>query len=81
MASEVIDISNQRFGRLVVLNFHHTEKRVTFWECQCDCGKKRIIRKSALISKATKSCGCLKTEMIKLKKPCLFGSPKSHVRR
>jgi len=77
---EIIDITKQRFGRLVVLNLHHVEKRVTFWECQCDCGKKRVVRKSALIAKMTKSCGCLKAEMRKSKTSCLFGEPKKHVR-
>ena len=55
------DLTNKRFGKLVVLKYHHSDdKGHTFWECQCDCGKKHISRKDALIEGKTVSCGCYK---------------------
>ena len=30
-----------------------------FWLCECDCGNRKIIQSSALVSGGTQSCGCL----------------------
>ena len=35
------------------------------WEFQCDCGNIKVVRADALISGATKSCGCIKKEQDK----------------
>ncbi len=57
-----IDISGQRFGRLLVL--HRAEKPThikgqrTFFLCKCDCGKNTIVERNNLIYQRTKSCGC-----------------------
>jgi hypothetical protein len=58
-----IDITGQRFGRLVVLALHsrgkgHVPDR--FWACVCDCGKRAIVAGYNLRCGKTKSCGCLK---------------------
>jgi hypothetical protein len=48
-----------RFGKLVVLGFHHRNKRgQSYWLCQCACGKQKIIRGDHLLNCATRSCGC-----------------------
>lgn len=56
------DRTGERFGKLVVLSRHENDKvlprPVTFWLCQCDCGKTSIVRAGHLIR--TKSCGCMK---------------------
>lgn len=58
----------QRFDRLVVLSLHgrfakHGSWKETYWLCQCDCGKKKVIAGSNLKrSSKTKSCGCLHVE-------------------
>jgi hypothetical protein len=58
------DLTNKRFGKLVVLKYHHSDdKGHTFWECQCDCGKKHISRKDALTGGKTVSCGCYKNKI------------------
>lgn len=57
------DLTNQRFGRLLVLKYHHSDKEGhTFWECQCDCGNKTIVRRDALLENKTVSCGCYHSE-------------------
>lgn len=56
---KMIDITNQRFGKLVVLeNAGKLDGRHYFWKCQCDCGKIITIEGSRLRSGNTKSCGC-----------------------
>lgn len=35
----------------------------TMWKCQCKCGKIKVIRAKSVRSGATKSCGCLASEL------------------
>lgn len=55
-----IDLTNQRFGKLVALKLSNerTTAKLRIWECRCDCGKiKKVVAKS-LRNGMTKSCGC-----------------------
>ena len=57
------DITGQRFGRLVALNFSHKNKsRKTYWDFQCDCGNIKTLRTDTVKSGKVQSCGCLKKE-------------------
>lgn len=69
MHSNLIDLKNHRFGRLVVNSFIH-KNNVIFWECTCDCGTIKLVRGSSLRSGMTQSCGCLRKELLK--------NPKTH---
>lgn len=53
-----VDITGQRFGRLVVMRFSHMEKSGSRWVCRCDCKTEIIVRGNSLKTGATKSCGC-----------------------
>ena len=58
-----IDLTNQRFGRLLVL--YKTDKRSghnIVWHCKCDCGNEKDIDGGSLRQGKTKSCGCLQKE-------------------
>lgn len=62
-----IDLTGQRFGRLVVLK--QVEDHVTKggshqkqWLCECDCGNTTITTTQNLRCGDTKSCGCLELE-------------------
>ena len=58
-----IDITGQRFGRLVALR--PTEKKSgsnVVWLCQCDCGKQTEVSTSNLRTGNVMSCGCLREE-------------------
>lgn len=58
------DISNQRFGRLVVVRLGRQEQgRPRFWECLCDCGNRTEVVSTVLRQGRTKSCGCLSKEI------------------
>lgn len=57
--AKLIDLTNQRFGRLVAVRYEG-ERR---WLCACDCGVLKVIRASSL-GKSTRSCGCFHREMV-----------------
>lgn len=57
------DITGKRYGKLVALkNQYDPNKKVTFWECKCDCGKTVLVRANSLKHNRVKSCGCLRKE-------------------
>ena len=61
--SKVIDLTGQRFGRLVVLGFDKkSNDRQYMWLCRCDCGDVVSVRGYSLRSGNTQSCGCLQKE-------------------
>jgi hypothetical protein len=54
------ELSQKRFGRLVAIKKTGTKKRTNFlWECICDCGNKKLVASTLLITGRVKSCGCL----------------------
>jgi hypothetical protein len=58
--SKLIDLTGQRFGKLVVIERDYTRKNRTYWYCKCDCGNTCSLRKDALTreNKPQRSCGC-----------------------
>jgi len=59
-----IDLTGQRFGRLVALHQDIREKPGrAYWVCLCDCGKETTVRGGNLRSGDTRSCGCLSREV------------------
>ena len=65
-----IDLTGQRFGRLVVMRFDHFKRgginkhKNAYWLCRCDCGNTKIISSNSLRSGKTFSCGCYRKEVI-----------------
>ena len=54
------NLAGNKFGKLVVLSFSHTDKHHhSNWLCQCKCGNKKIITGLSL-KKGTVSCGCFR---------------------
>lgn len=37
------DLTNQKFGKLLVKGIHHKEGKNYYWECMCDCGNIAIV--------------------------------------
>jgi hypothetical protein len=60
MNSPIIDIANEKFGKLLVIK--RTNKRTSngcvIWKCKCDCGKIKYINSKLLRYKKVTSCGC-----------------------
>lgn len=55
-----IDLTNLRFGRLLVQELMPMSfKKIRRWRCLCDCGKICYPKGQSLRSGITKSCGCL----------------------
>lgn len=61
-----IDLTGQRFGRLVVVKMVGVDNRgECTWECKCDCGNiTHPIKGSTLRLRKSQSCGCLQKEKI-----------------
>lgn len=71
----IINITDQRFGRLIALEEtipiriprgNPTVQRR--YLCECDCGKRLVIRFKSLRSGNSRSCGCWRIERIKKSK-------------
>jgi hypothetical protein len=59
-----IDLTGQKFGRLVVVEGAGVGANGdALWRCNCNCGNSTIARAGNLRSKTTLSCGCLKKEI------------------
>lgn len=57
--AELIDLTGQRFNKLVVLRKSGNDKyRKTIWLCQCDCGNLKEVTRERLMT-GQKSCGCI----------------------
>lgn len=64
--SKPIDITGRRFGRLTATRM--TDQRMhsnVMWHCICDCGNVVLVGSRDLRTGHTRSCGCLKMEMLK----------------
>lgn len=71
--TKLIDISGNKYGRLLVVSFDKRIKSGYYWKCLCDCGNQKSIVSSRLKNGETQSCGCLhkeRTSAAKLKHGC-----------
>lgn len=61
---DAIDLTSQRFGRLVVMRRSPNmgANRRVAWECRCDCGATAIVIAYHLRRGLVRSCGCLQRE-------------------
>lgn len=61
---KLVDLTGQRFGRLVVVERAPNRGTATVWRCRCDCGSSHEVRGTSLRSAArpTRSCGCMERE-------------------
>lgn len=90
-----LDLTNQRFGQLIVLS--RSKDKINKWICQCDCGNIVEVDRSSLKQGLTQSCGCLKSkgekiiiqlllnnnitfEYQKIFKDCIFSKSKKYAR-
>lgn len=58
-APSALDLTNQRFGKLVAKYRVESDKnRHARWYCECDCGGKTIAYATSLVRGQSLSCGC-----------------------
>lgn len=69
----MLDLTGQRYGRLVVLSFVYRKKRTNkskswsyYWKCRCDCGTVKVIAVCDFKYGDTRSCGCYRLEKARL---------------
>ncbi|WP_076231638.1 hypothetical protein [Clostridium botulinum] len=68
---KLIDLTNQKFGKLTVIEYAGKAKegRMSMWKCKCDCGNICTVRGSCLKNGHTKSCGCIRSnKLVKINK-------------
>lgn len=70
MVSRAIDLTGQRFGRLIVLKRdanHISPKGVKSakWICKCDCGNTASVWANGLRKGTAKSCGCYQKDAVR----------------
>jgi hypothetical protein len=59
MNTQFIDLTGQRFGRLVVIDKSEMRKRGRIvWNCLCDCGNTHLATTGILREGSVRSCGC-----------------------
>jgi len=59
-----MNLSGQRFGRLVVVSEAEPRGYMRRWLCKCDCGREKTVYQTRLRNKGSQSCGCLSRELI-----------------
>jgi hypothetical protein len=70
-----IDISGQRFGRLIVLGRSKKKSNSgALWECTCDCGGSTVANSLKLRNGLTSSCGCYRKEILNQEKHGFSGT-------
>lgn len=57
-----IDITGQRFGKLVAIQRAQSRNKHTCWLCQCDCGNTCEVYTTSLVTGHTTSCGCIQSK-------------------
>ena len=63
--SKCINLTGQKFGRLLVLErTKNNSRNHAQWICQCDCGNTVTVTCASLRSGNTKSCGCTRKEKL-----------------
>lgn len=67
MARPRRDITGQKFGRLTVMAEDSGGKNPKV-KCQCSCGKVVMVLKHGVIRGYTRSCGCLRSESVSIRR-------------
>ena len=74
-----IDITGQRFGRLVVLDYEGFIRREAMYRVKCDCGQEFVTHGKSLRKGLTRSCGCYNRERFMLhRKNIQVGTIRGH---
>jgi hypothetical protein len=59
---KILDLTGQKFGRLLVKSEAQQIAGRKAYLCLCDCGAEKVLRSSYLQSGNVRSCGCLRSE-------------------
>ena len=59
------DLSGQRFGKLMVIEYVGSSRSGSVYRCRCDCGNETEVNATNLRDGSTTSCGCARSEQAK----------------
>ena len=63
------DLTGQQFGRLTAIErvrpYSLQAAHYVWWRCKCECGQVVTIMANSLQNGLTRSCGCLRREMMR----------------
>lgn len=59
-----LDITGERYGRLVAVERHGTINKRSYWRFACDCGGETVVPLDRVRGGNTSSCGCWRQEEI-----------------
>ena len=63
---KIKDISGAVFGRLTAIKpTGEIRDESAVWECKCLCGEEVFVRSTSLVRGDTKSCGCIRKDLLK----------------
>ena len=66
--SKHTDLTGRTFGRLTVTSRANVESNRCYWNCECNCGNKVVVRTDNLTGGKSNSCGCLQKESTQMHK-------------
>jgi hypothetical protein len=58
----LIDLTNKKIGRLLVIRRTENIRKHPAWVCKCNCGNEKTVRGDHLRGGLIRSCGCLEEE-------------------
>lgn len=61
----ILNLKDERYGRLLVLEFAGKTKGRRYWQCLCDCGNTTRVLGAHLRCGNTTSCGCYHADRAK----------------
>ena len=77
---KLIDLTGQRFGRLVVVGRAENDKHNQIrYLCKCDCGKYTTVNASSLRSGGSQSCGCFMRESLQKRGKFIHGESRTRL--
>jgi hypothetical protein len=69
-------IAGDKFGRWIIASPLVRHNSRDYFECRCDCGTIKLVRKSKLLDGTSRSCGCLRNDNL-----TTHGATKNNIRR
>ena len=63
--TKLTDLRGRSFGRLKAIVCTSYKSYQYHWKCLCDCGKETVVSRTHLLSGHTRSCGCLRSEVVR----------------
>lgn len=75
MANSPPHAPGTRFGRFRIISFVLNKRGGRSYLCECDCGNVRQIESGKLNTQKSQSCGCLRSDLLRISKKRWPGNP------